>query len=226
MVTFDDLAGGFVNGGVGVDYDGVVVDNGVAFAERFKGQTLSYNGNFDVLSGNPTGPLTLVAGAPNQNLNIFTEISSNVLAPDGPVGYPNDDGIGEGAVSFLFSTDQSQFGFQLVGGNGGDATVSFYANDGSLLQSITLTNLSSAAYGFETDGGLKDVRGVSITNVDPYGIALDNLKYDVPSDIGAGPPTGANGGVPEPASWALMLLGFGGLGATLRSARRRGALMA
>ena len=34
-----------------------------------------------------------------------------------------------------------------------------------------------------------------------------------------------NGGVPEPASWALMLLGFGGLGAALRQ-RRRAALAA
>jgi hypothetical protein len=33
------------------------------------------------------------------------------------------------------------------------------------------------------------------------------------------PPGG--GGVPEPASWALMLLGFAGLGATLRAARAR-----
>ncbi len=33
-------------------------------------------------------------------------------------------------------------------------------------------------------------------------------------------------GVPEPASWALMLLGFGGLGAMLRGARRRGAVLA
>ena len=29
------------------------------------------------------------------------------------------------------------------------------------------------------------------------------------------------GGVPEPASWALMLVGFGGLGAALRHRRRR-----
>ncbi len=32
------------------------------------------------------------------------------------------------------------------------------------------------------------------------------------------------GGVPEPASWALMLVGFGGVGALLRSNRRRPAM--
>jgi PEP-CTERM motif len=34
------------------------------------------------------------------------------------------------------------------------------------------------------------------------------------------------GGVPEPASWALMILGFGGAGAALRSQRRRQAVAA
>ncbi|THD53370.1 MAG: PEP-CTERM sorting domain-containing protein [Phenylobacterium sp.] len=37
----------------------------------------------------------------------------------------------------------------------------------------------------------------------------------------------SNGGaVPEPASWALMLVGFGGLGAALRGSRRRAAAAA
>ena len=34
------------------------------------------------------------------------------------------------------------------------------------------------------------------------------------------------GGVPEPASWAMMLVGFGGMGALLRSRRTRAALAA
>ena len=35
-----------------------------------------------------------------------------------------------------------------------------------------------------------------------------------------------NGGVPEPAAWAMMLLGFGGVGATVRARRVRQAPVA
>jgi PEP-CTERM motif len=34
--------------------------------------------------------------------------------------------------------------------------------------------------------------------------------------------TGTGGGVPEPATWAMMILGMGGVGAALRSRRRQG----
>ena len=41
-------------------------------------------------------------------------------------------------------------------------------------------------------------------------------KFEVSASLGA--PTGA---VPEPATWAMMALGFGALGATMRPARRK-----
>jgi PEP-CTERM motif len=40
---------------------------------------------------------------------------------------------------------------------------------------------------------------------------------------GSGSDTGAGNGVPEPASWALMIAGFGMAGGMLRSSRRRSA---
>ncbi|MGZ3402835.1 MAG: PEPxxWA-CTERM sorting domain-containing protein [Phenylobacterium sp.] len=56
-----------------------------------------------------------------------------------------------------------------------------------------------------------DLRSYS---VDGRGPLLDNVALDV-----------TGGSVPEPASWALMILGFGGAGAVLRR-RRRTALAA
>lgn len=46
---------------------------------------------------------------------------------------------------------------------------------------------------------------------------LDNFSRNVPIEV-----DGGGSGVPEPATWSLMLIGFGGLGALLR--RRRAAV--
>jgi hypothetical protein len=55
-----------------------------------------------------------------------------------------------------------------------------------------------------------DFRSYSVDGIGPL---LDNVTLDV-----------TGGGVPEPASWALLILGFAGAGAALR--RRRAALAA
>jgi len=61
-----------------------------------------------------------------------------------------------------------------------------------------------------------DVTRIEITNmIDPAGLAYDDFSFTV---------GGVGGGVPEPATWAIMLLGFGGLGAMLRRSRQAGAL--
>lgn len=203
-VTFDDLAGG-------PNYDNIFFSNGVGFAERFVGQTLTTAGGADVLGGTPTDPLALQTGLAGQNLSTFINGgTTNVLTGNGPLGYPSFGAIGEGAFAALFSSDQSQFGFQLIGGDGGTATINFFRANGSLIQQVIVTNLADAFYGFQRDGNVNDIRGISIYNNDGNGIGFDNLRFDVQSMGGA---------VPEPATWAMMLVGFGAMGVSMR--RRR-----
>jgi len=191
LVTFDDVAGGAAPG---TNYNSVFVSGGASFAERFAGQTNTPAGGFDILSGTPTASLSLSVGAANQNLNVFVNFTSQVLTGLGPLGFPNFDAIGEGSFAVLFSTDQSEFGFQLVGGNGGSATIDFFRRDGSLIQEIIVSGLADAFYGFSRDGELHDIAGISIFNTDPGGIGFDNLKHDVESQ----------GSVPEPGTFALL----------------------
>ena len=210
LITFDDVAGG---GSPGTNYDAIFESDGASFAERFVGQTLTPSGDFDTLSGVPSTPLALQIGAAGQNLNVFIHTTSNVLTGLGNKGFPSFDGIGEGSFAVLFDYDQSEFGFELVGGDGGSATVEFFKRDGSLIDTILLGGLSDQSYGFQRDGGLKDIAGISIWNTDGGGIGFDNLIHDVP-----GVPGDPNI-VPEPMTMIAMFGGLVSLGGYLR--RRR-----
>jgi hypothetical protein len=207
IVDFDDLPSASASGS---NYDATFISRGVGFGERFNGQSLGTSGNFDTLGSSASGALAVVAGTPNHNLDILLYNGSNVLTGLGPLGYPNFDAVGEGSFAALFSTDQSQFGFQLVGGNGGSAFVSFFKRDGSLISTVTVSSLSDSFYGFRREGDVQDIAGISIYNNDLGGIGFDNLKHDVRSDV---PPA-----VPEPETYALMLAGLGVVG---YMARRR-----
>jgi hypothetical protein len=205
-VSFASVPGGPAPG---TNYDSLIFVNGVNFGEHFSGQTVTPSGNFDQIGGSPTGPLTLLPGAPGQNLDVFTSPAGAVLSGNGTLGYPENDGIGEGAISLLFATDQSEFGFRLAGGNGGNAYVSFFRADGSLIETFTLANLPLiTAFGFTRDGGVHDIRGVSIWNDDITGFGIPVIRYDVSS-------------LPEPGTWGMMLLGFGAVGFAMRSRRSR-----
>jgi hypothetical protein len=93
----------------------------------------------------------------------------------------------------------------------------------TLLQDFTVAtnnDLDSAfvfhALAFTATGGLSQIRLENISAVtDNIDAAVDN--FAITPRGGALP----EGGVPEPATWAMMLLGFGGAGAALR--RRRAA---
>lgn len=209
LINFEDLAH---LGAPGTNYNGIFESGGANFAERFVGQTLSYSGDSDILSATTTGALTLQVGAANQNINIFDYGTGfgNVLDGLGKKGYPNFDGIGEGSFAVLFDFDQSEFGFRLLGGNGGMAEVNFFARSGTLISSITLSGLSDTYYGFSRNGGVEDIAGISIHNTDLGGIGFDDLKHSkqgIPGDP-----------VPDAGSTSLML---GSVLAGLALLRRR-----
>jgi hypothetical protein len=90
-------------------------------------------------------------------------------------------------------------------------------NNGSLVPTAGLKRLT-----FDVIGSPLTV--VPTTGTPPIYFTVDVARYDPTSQkvvatglVGA---TLVPGGVPEPASWALMILGFGGVGAVLRRRRQ------
>lgn len=113
------------------------------------------------------------------------------------------------------------FRFSLFDNPGGGTGV----GTGTALDSFDVTGLlnpsSNSLLFFEALGGLDatgSTNGNVILQIDLLqgGYAVfDNLRVvasDIEGDVGAA--------VPEPATWAMMILGFGAIGATLRRARR------
>ena len=138
LITFDDLAGGPMGG---TNYDGILMSGGASFAERFVGQNLSFDGDFDVLSGTPVGLLALQTGVANQNVSLTDGyLVTNILAGIGPGGFPDFEALGEGSVAMLFDLDQSQLGFFVFGANGGLATLNFLSRAMRLKNSMTFAN--------------------------------------------------------------------------------------
>jgi hypothetical protein len=90
-----------------------------------------------------------------------------------------------------------------------------YAIDytGSAKQGDTPSELSFTV----SDGTLHDLTLLDVKSPDVYG----GFKIYAAADVYANGNTGNVGAIPEPTSWALMILGMGGVGGLLR--RRRSA---
>lgn len=220
-IDFDSIAGGTPPG---TNYDDLLNFGGVLIGERFAGQTISSIGNSDSLSAAPTGPISVVPGAPGQNLAVLSipaeGVPTDAVVGLGRLGFPNPLAIGEGAVAILFDNNQSQFGFQSLGGDLGSANFDFFRRDGSLIQGLTPTRLGSNSFGFEREGGLNDIAGISIWNTDPGGIAFDNIIFDIPgNDLPVDGPVTTP--VSEPATLGLLAIGLVGL--RFASRRRKSA---
>ncbi|WP_373634795.1 hypothetical protein [Yoonia sp. SS1-5] len=175
VITFEDQASGF---GPGRPFADVIWMDGIAFGEHFAGQSMGAVGNFDRVTGQATGPLTLRPGAPAQNLTIIRLPQTNVLSGYGPTGYPNHTATGEGAIALLFDHDQPIVGFDLRGGEGGFATLGFLTRDGTVIDTHIVGPLAEKSYAFARRDQQADIAGLIITNEDPDGIALDTVSFE------------------------------------------------
>lgn len=169
------------------------------------GSTLTFNlgASYDAPSYS-VGPLTITAPGTNVygagNL-VSTEIDSNALV-------------------FTFSTPITALG--LFGGvadenfNYIDGTLSIALNGGATA-SLTAKGGSAAYLGFISDTAISQVT-LSIASFDVNATSAPFATLEQQIDVAGGRDT--NGAVPEPATWMMMIVGFGCVGGSLRRTQR------
>lgn len=157
---------------------------------------------------------------------IFTGLEAIAPSSDNGNGNPWVTDVAGNGISYLdISLSGGQFftgaGFNLNTINGGKPqswTVSIKAYDANNV-------LHTLTSGF---GPLKNDEKFVVNTTD--GWKLTNVQITTSANIGGVGQVSINGiggvtaAVPEPAAWALMILGFGGAGAALRRQRRQAAL--
>lgn len=158
-----------------------------------------------------TGPVVATLGHTGIPLGTFQDFYTFTLG---------EDGTGSGSVTtsidinalFEGATD-TDFISVLV--NGFAATASYRLQDG-----VTPCNTPGV-------GGCGSVETFALTNVPIYAFQLNTIEINgISRGLGSygGQASFTPGAVPEPGTWAMMLLGFGAIGFGLR--RRRPAFQA
>jgi len=95
---------------------------------------------------------------------------------------------GEGSAAFLFAEDSCAFALRLhteylddLGTNAGhlgEVSFTFYGRDGRMLGRETRAVPGGiSSHGFQTDDGVARIAGVLVENLDPGGIALDDIRF-------------------------------------------------
>ena len=106
-------------------------------------------------------------------------------------------GLDHGTFTWTFANGDTLFGMMFED----DTTVDFSTNTGPFTQTLTFTGGT---------GGLAGITGITSGegSLAPTGFTI------------SGGGTLQQAAVPEPATWAMILMGFGGVGALLRNQRR------
>jgi hypothetical protein len=173
--------------------------------------------------------------------NSVLQIASGYSFDQGPGGlaFTRDGGLGlDSGVSAPPPADNLVPGanYETVLGNGGSATLTsdtglynfqFYMGSPDEFNRVTfnfadgatpLVLQGNAIWGGTPDGNGDQSQGFTVSYHFTDKVSSINFTS---GDQNAFEFDKLAGGVPEPASWALMILGFGGAGAALRGQRRR-----
>jgi PEP-CTERM motif len=223
LITFSEFPGGTTNPVYAPSvYGGGAGSPTVTFGGFFTGQSLGTAATCPAgaavtgcVVGNPTGPLTLDPNSPQ------TFISGDGAMPTAPVlsGSPQFNG----PIAIEFSTPQTGVG--LIGGffNAVDSTaITAYDANGNVIGSVDNPTTGDVFLGLVTADHSATISGLlfHLVGDEPAGFDVDNIQFGVGNQVVV------TGGTPEPATWAMMLIGFVGLGiAGRRVARKRAGVV-
>ena len=171
----------------------------------------------------PTQSGTLTSGSgiftPNagDTANIDLSFSTPLYVPLGTGAGPIGVGAYDIAFDFLFAYN-GVMGYVPLSNSSQSSTVTGYSGPiGLNLSESTDDYLAYVGFG----GVISNPAAFSITGIDSTFDFVQGSTDPIISVV-----YGYQVTVPEPATWAIMLVGFGGLGAVMRTQRRRRAFAA
>ena len=161
-------------------------------------------------------------GLTGSNFQIKTPPADGNGAPPAnsiPAGTPYLSVLGGGSATYAFASGVASFEFDWGSVDSYNTlTINSTGADPIIVPGLSFPN---AANGNQVDAGTNGLFRVTATDGERFNsVTFSSSQNSFEVD------NLAVGGVPEPASWALMILGFGGAGAVLRGQRRRQAVAA
>jgi hypothetical protein len=175
-----------------------------------------------LFNNNPTPGLT-IEGVTNKSGTLVAATGGETLKASG--GQARLD-TSDGKISSFFTFNG--FANQLVGFDLSDSAKAFTETEfrifGGTATQVTLTFVDTAGEVFQQTFGVPangffNARAIDGQQIDYFSIAANGTIGDI-RQIRIGGIGDLVGVVPEPATWAMMLMGFGAAGAMLRTRRR------
>jgi hypothetical protein len=173
------------------------------------------------LSDEHGNPATLVDGATDAPSDLFRIVAAASLQLSLSHGTPFPQN-GDSASFEAIYDPAGEIYCNHCGGGGDsfDTVVWVYSNTNI---NVSLTASTLLRYTAEGIGSNAPIFATVSAETDPV-FSIDDPAYSGFTIVGVptgSPPPGSAGGVPEPASWAMMLAGFGLAGSSIRARRQR-----